>query len=202
MVIQWSLSALYNTIMSVAAGVALLLVVKFFSDLYKSKIGQLEGWSLGFAIPGFILTLTGAHMSLTAPLSKVGFPFDDIIFGEPCLAFGVLLLAVSILLWKKSNRYVQQGINMDDTELVSETLQKELPYLIKPLSYFGAAMGLGLISIAFAGVGSSTYWQHHHKNRFQELLQIIQCLKLHLFLVYMPLQVSEQLIPIPTKSKS
>ena len=82
MVIDWSVTALYNTIMSIATGVSLLLIVRFFSHLAKEKVGQLEGWALGFAIPGFILTLTGAHMSLTAPLSKVGFPFDDIIFGE------------------------------------------------------------------------------------------------------------------------
>lgn len=152
MVIDWSTTALYNTIMSVATGIALLLIVRFFSHITKEKVGQLEGWALGFGIPGFILTLTGAHMSLTAPLSKVGFPFDDIIFGEPSLGFGVLLIAVSILLWRKSNVYTKQGIDMNDTKTVSNTLQKDLPYLLKPLSYFGAAMGLALISIAFAGV--------------------------------------------------
>ena len=152
MVIDWSATALYNTIMSIATGVALLLIVRFFSHLAKEKVGQLEGWALGFAIPGFILTLTGAHMSLTAPLSKVGFPFDDIIFGESSLGFGVLLIAISILLWRKSNVYTKQGINLNDAKIVSNTLKKELPYLLKPISYFGAAMGLALISIAFAGV--------------------------------------------------
>lgn len=152
MVIDWSVTALYNTIMSIATGVSLLLIVRFFSHLAKEKVGQLEGWALGFAIPGFILTLTGAHMSLTAPLSKVGFPFDDIIFGESSLGFGVLLIAISILLWRKSNVYTKQGLNLNDHKIVSNTLKKELPYLLKPLSYFGAAMGLGLISMAFAGV--------------------------------------------------
>lgn len=153
MIIDWSVTAVYNTIMSVSAGIGLLLIIRFGSHLAKGKVGQLEGWAIGFGIPGFILTLTGAHMTLTWPLSKIGFPFDDIIFGETSLAFGILLLAVSVLLWRKSNLYLKQGINMNDSKLVSNTLSKELPYLIKPLSYFAAAMGLALISIAFAGIG-------------------------------------------------
>lgn len=152
MVIDWSVSAVYNTIMSVSTGIGLLLILRFGSHLAKEKVGQLEGWAIGFGIPGFILTITGAHMILTWPLSKIGFPFDDIIFGEPSLAFGIMLVAVSILLWRKSNLYIKQGINMNDTKIVSSTLSKELPYLIKPLSYFAAAMGLALISIAFAGI--------------------------------------------------
>ncbi|WP_258166552.1 DUF981 domain-containing protein [Paenibacillus sp. PCH8] len=42
----------------------------------------MEGGAVGFGITGIILTLTGAHMTLTWPLSKVGFPFDDIIFAN------------------------------------------------------------------------------------------------------------------------
>ena len=152
MVIDWSVSAVYNTIMSVSTGIGLLLILRFGSHLAKEKVGQLEGWAIGFGIPGVILTITGIHMTLTWPLSQIGFPFDDIIFGEPSLAFGILLLAVSVLLWRKSNLYLRQGINMNDSKLVSNTLKKELPYLLKPLSYFAAAMGLALISIAFAGI--------------------------------------------------
>jgi len=152
MVINWSASAVYNTIMSISTGIGLLLILRFGSHLAKEKIGQLEGWAIGFGIPGFILTITGAHMILTWPLSKIGFPFDDLIFGEPSLAFGVLLLAIAILLWRKSNLYIRQGIDMNDSKIVSETLKIELPYLIKPLSYFAAAMGLALIAIACAGI--------------------------------------------------
>lgn len=153
MVIDWSVTAVYNTIMAVSTGIGLLLILQFGSHLVKGKVGQLEGWAIGFGIPGIILTITGAHMTLTWPLSKIGFPFDDIIFGESSLAFGILLMATSVLLWRKSNLYLKQGINMNDSKIVSNTLKKELPYLLKPLSYFAAAMGLALISIAFAGVG-------------------------------------------------
>lgn len=82
----------------------------------------------------------------------MGMPFDDIIFGEPSLAFGVLLIATSILLWRKATLYLKQDINMNNTKAVSTTLKKELPYLLKPMSYFASAMGLALIAIGIAGV--------------------------------------------------
>ncbi|TKI55235.1 DUF981 family protein [Brevibacillus antibioticus] len=152
MVIHWETTAVYNTIMSVSVGVALLSIVKFYSQLHANKIGHLEGWAIGFGIPGFILTLTGLHMTLTWPLSKIGFPFDDIIFGESSLAFGVLLLAITILLWRKANSYIKQGIDMNDAALVSENLKRSLPHLLKPLSYFAIAMGCSLIAMGCAGV--------------------------------------------------
>lgn len=152
MIIDWSVTQVYNTIMSVATGVSLLLIIKFFSQLYKGKIGQLEGWAIGFAVPGFILTITGIHMTLTWPLSKIGFPFDDIIFGEPVFAFGVILLGVTIILWRKSNQYAYAGQDMNDTKVVSDKLIIDLPIILKPLTYFAAAMGYALISIAIAGV--------------------------------------------------
>lgn len=152
MVIDWSVTAVYNTIMSVATGIALLLIVKFFKDLRAGKIGQLEGWAIGFGGLGFILTVTGLHMTLTWPLSKMGFAFDDIIFGESSLGFGVILLAVTVLLWRKANLFLKQGIDTKDTKTVSSILKEELPTLLKPISYFGAAMGFGLIAMGIAGV--------------------------------------------------
>lgn len=55
---------------------------------------------------GLILAPLGFHMSLTWPLAAGGFAFDDIIFGEPSLAFGVLMLALSLLLWRRGDRIV------------------------------------------------------------------------------------------------
>lgn len=153
MVIDWSNTAVYNTIMSVATGIALLLILQFGRKLQKEEIGQLDGWVVGFAIPGFILTLTGAHMSLTWPLSKIGFPFDDIIFGEPVLAFGVLLLAAAYLLRRRNQVYVrEEKLDARNDKVIAKRLQEDLPGLLKPLSYFGAAMGLALIAIGIAGV--------------------------------------------------
>ncbi|MEN2667153.1 DUF981 family protein [Listeria aquatica] len=113
----------------------------------------MDSWVVGFAIPGFILTLTGAHMSLTWPLSKIGFPFDDIIFGEPVLAFGILLLAAAYLLHRRNHVYVRdEKLDARNDKLIAKRLQEDLPGLLKPLSYFGAAMGLALIAIGIAGI--------------------------------------------------
>lgn len=152
MVIDWSVTQVYNTIMSVSTGIILLLVVMFIRNLQRSKIAHLDGWAIGFAIPGFILTITGMHMTLTWPLSQIGFPFDDIIFGEPTFAFGVIALGASTLLWRKSNQYIRNEIDIHDTRAISGKLKEELPHVLKPASYFAAAMGYALISIAIAGV--------------------------------------------------
>lgn len=119
MTIEWSTTAVYNTIMSVATGVALLLILSFYKQLREGRLGALEGWAIGLGVPGIILTITGAHMSLTWPLSKIGFPFDDIIFGEPTFAFGILLLATTVLLWRKSNLYLKQEVDTNDTRKIS-----------------------------------------------------------------------------------
>ncbi|EUJ30750.1 hypothetical protein MFLO_10129 [Listeria floridensis FSL S10-1187] len=153
MTIDWSHTAVYNTIMSVATGIALLLILQFGKKLQKGEIGYLDSWVVGFAIPGIILTLTGAHMTLTWPLSKIGFPFDDIIFGEPVLAFGILLLAAAYLLHRRNSFYLrEEKLDVKNEKLISERLSQDLPGLLKPISYFGAAMGLALIAIGIAGV--------------------------------------------------
>lgn len=143
---------LNGAIMSITIGVGLLLIVRFMKHLKRSKIGQLEGWSIGFAIPGFILTITGAQMSLKWPLYKIDFLYNIIIFGELSLAFGVLLLAVSILLWRKANVFAKNNVDYIDSMTISRILMKEAPILLKPLSYFTFAMGLALFSITIASI--------------------------------------------------
>lgn len=150
--IPWDTTQVYNTIMAVATGVALLLLVSFGRMVNRGISFSLEGWAIGFAIPGFILTLTGLHMTLTWPLSKIGFPFDDIIFGEPSLAFGVMLLGGSILLWRRSNLSSRSEASVQKPKEQAEQFISQLAEMVRPLSYFAAAMGLALISIGIAGV--------------------------------------------------
>lgn len=153
MTIDWTVTAVYNTIMSVSVGVALLLIINFLKKLRAKKVNHLDGWAIAFGILGFILTATGLHMTLTWPLSKIGFPFDDIIFGEPTLAFGLMLLGVAILMWRKDNQFHRDaGIDTSDSKRISEAFLDQVNGLIKPLAWFGAAMGLACIAIAIAGV--------------------------------------------------
>lgn len=53
-------------------------------------------------ILGFILTITGVHKTLTWSLAT-DFPFDDIIFREPCFAFCVVLTFVAYYFWKNQD---------------------------------------------------------------------------------------------------
>ncbi|WP_219966457.1 DUF981 family protein [Deinococcus irradiatisoli] len=101
LVIDWTQMTTYNTIMSVAAGAALLSLVSLGRHLQARRPIVPEAWALNFGVLGTLLTLTGAHMTLTWPFAKY-FPFDNIIFGEPSLAFGVLLLGSAFYLWRRA----------------------------------------------------------------------------------------------------
>ncbi|SYX84244.1 DUF981 family protein [Paenibacillus alvei] len=150
--IDWSSTQMYNTLMSIATGIGLLQMVRFGWLLRRGRQVSLEGWAIGFAVSGFILTLLGGVMTLTWPLSKVGFPFDDIIFGEPSLAFGVMLLAGAVILWRMSNKISKNEQLSKDFKKDSKVILEQTVEMARPLSYFASAMGLALISIAIAGV--------------------------------------------------
>ncbi|WP_030144352.1 DUF981 family protein [Glycomyces sp. NRRL B-16210] len=141
--IDWAQMPTYNTIMSVAAGAGLLLVVGFARRLADpGRALNAEGWSMAFGVLGTILTLTGLHMTLTWPLAAGGFPFDNVIFGEPSLAFGVLLLFAAFYLWRRAERLEEAP---DRIASVAATAG--------PVSVFVLGMGLASIAIACAGVG-------------------------------------------------
>ena len=142
LVIDWAQMPTYNTVMSVAVGAGLILLVMLGRELLRSP-GKVvvEGWSLAFGVLGAILTATGLHMTLTWPLAGGGFPFDNIIFGETSLAFGVLLLAAAFYLWTRGRAALERT---DATE--------HLQAVARPVSVFVLGMGLGLVAIAVAGV--------------------------------------------------
>lgn len=146
----WMETQVYNTIMAVSVGVSLILLVCFFNKLRTNKLEYIEGWIVGFIIPGIILSITGIHMTLTWPISKLGLPFDDIIFGEPSFAFGIMLIVFSWLLRHKYKLSLKEG-NPNSSEFY-EQLKVDLPRILSPMSLFAAAMGLALIAIAIAGV--------------------------------------------------
>ncbi|RGD55704.1 DUF981 domain-containing protein [Kitasatospora xanthocidica] len=138
--IDWARMPTYNTIMSVAAGAGLLLVVALGRRLLvQGRSTTLEGWALAFGALGFTLVTTGLHMTLTWPLAGQGFPFDNVIFGEPALAFGVFLLTASFYLWKRGSELLAAD-GVDRTVRVAA-----------PISVFVFGMGLACFGIAAAG---------------------------------------------------
>ena len=142
--VPWAQTPMYNTIMAVAAGIGLLLLVALGRELYLRRPIVAEGWSAAFAVLGLLLTLTGVHMTLTWPLSSIA-PFDNIIFGEPSLAFGVILLAAAAVLW---SRRVILAADSDDAAGDRLLFVRRLS---APLSVLAAGLGLGLFGIAAAG---------------------------------------------------
>lgn len=140
LVIDWTQMPTYNTIMSIAAGAGLIFIVMLGRALIRDKRFKPEGWALAAGVLGFILTTTGLHMTLTWPFALY-FPFDNIIFGEPSLAFGVLLLATSLYLWKRGGQITD-----------SEDQGAEAASVARPLNFFVVGIGLALLGIAAAGV--------------------------------------------------
>ena len=140
MVIEWTLMPTYNTIMAMCAGAALCSIAYVGKNLfYKTNINP-EGWSLNFFVLGLILFLTGLHMSLTWPFAKY-FPFDNVIFGEPSLGFGALLLVFSFYFWKRAN-IIENSEN--PLQLVSKIGQS--------FKFIMFGFGLMLVFIGIAGV--------------------------------------------------
>lgn len=142
--IDWTTMPTYNTIMSLAAGAGLVALVMFARDLMRHRAEDpisTDGWALTFGALGTILTVTGLHMSLTWPLAAGGFAFDNIIFGETSLGFGVLMSALAILLWRRGERITDAPVPM-----------REVARTARPLSVFIAGLGLALLGIMVAGI--------------------------------------------------
>jgi len=140
-------SPVYNTLMAIPAGLALVMIVVMSRRLVNGRSVDRHAWAATYGGLGFILTLLGAHMTLTWPLTGPT-AFDNIAFGEPSLALGVILLVGAALLgfdrfWRTPGGEAPATLTIDS--------YPRLATLLQPLSWFGAAMGLALISTAFIG---------------------------------------------------
>lgn len=140
--IDWANMPTYNTIMAVAVGAGLIGLVLLGRELLRAPDEvEPDGWALTFGVLGSVLTATGLHMTLTWPLAAGGFPFDNIIFGETSLGFGVLLLAAALYLWKRGA-----------TALASSKPVEALARVAQPITVFVGGLGLSLLAIAVAGI--------------------------------------------------
>ncbi|WP_298251492.1 DUF981 domain-containing protein [uncultured Arthrobacter sp.] len=140
LVIDWTEMPTYNTIMAIAAGAGLIFIVMIGRALTRNERFKPEGWALTAGVLGFLLTTTGLHMTLTWPFARY-FPFDNIVFGEPSLAFGVLLLATALYLWKRGGQITE-----------AEDQAAEAASVARPLGIFVVGLGLALFGIAAAGL--------------------------------------------------
>jgi hypothetical protein len=127
---------LYNTIVGLAAGVALVLVAALFEKLVRHERVQPQGFALVFGMTGFILTVLGITISVMWPYKKV--LHANIMMGEPALAFGVLLAAASFFLWTKHELFHRLG----EGDEGSEQALARIVAVLHPVSVWIFATGL------------------------------------------------------------
>jgi uncharacterized membrane protein len=149
MKVDWVHTPMYNTVMSVAAGVGLLLLVMLGRSLYSRRPFSAEGYAVAFGALGLVLFPMGLHMSLTWPLARIA-PFDNIMFGETSVAFGAMLLAASAYLWRRGAALEPAG-PADEAAEEAQARLEGLARLALPISLFAAGMGLACFAIAAAG---------------------------------------------------
>jgi uncharacterized membrane protein YdcZ (DUF606 family) len=135
---------LYNTIVGLAAGVGMVLVARLFKQLAKSEKVPAEGFALSFGMTGFILTILGITISVMWPYKTV--LHANIMFGEPALAFGVLLAAASFFLWRKHELFD----DLSDGNRISEHGIAQIAAVLRPVSVWIFATGLMMASLTVA----------------------------------------------------
>jgi Protein of unknown function (DUF981) len=135
---------LYNTIVGLAAGVALVLVAQLFKKLANHEKVASEGFALAFGMTGFILTVLGITISVMWPYNKV--LHANIMMGEPALAFGILLAAASFFLWNRHELFDELGDGNEKSEKAIATIVATL----RPVSVWIFAIGLMMASLTAA----------------------------------------------------
>jgi uncharacterized membrane protein len=152
----------YNTIMAVSAGLGLVLLVAIGYQFDRGRSVYRPAWAVTFAALGAILAVTGLHMSLTWPLSGPT-AFDNIAFGEPSLAMGVMLLAGAWLLGSRrfwpittaslsSASEPREAAFGDPADEMTVESWPHLARLLQPLSCFAFIMGFALVAIGIVGI--------------------------------------------------
>lgn len=140
LIIDWASMPTYNTIMALATGATLMSLAQIGRHLIEKQKMNSTGWALNLALLGILLFTTGLHMTLTWPLGKY-FPYDNIVFGEPSLAIGVLALVMAIYFWKKGERLTAEA----------DPIGKVSGVFIH-FRYILYGLGLALIATGVAGI--------------------------------------------------
>ena len=106
---------MYNTLIGVAAGTAMLLVPRYWAAVRGEHIAMrlvpdrvdAGGWAAAFGVLGLLLTGLGFTMTVTHPLAEAK-PYIDTIFGEPALLLGALLLGAAWRISQNGQRAIDR----------------------------------------------------------------------------------------------
>ncbi|MCB0932096.1 MAG: DUF981 family protein [Mycobacterium sp.] len=129
---------LYNTLVGVAAGAAMVLVPMLARMMARGESVAAEGWSICFGVLGAILAVFGGLIAVTWPLNAK--PQVNIMFGEPTCFLGLLLLAAAMYLWRHAGDFRE----LDDDGW------RALLRVAGPVSWLLFVLGLVLLSITIA----------------------------------------------------
>lgn len=122
---------LYNTLMGVAAGASMIAIASLARAFGRREEVSPAGWAAALLALGLVLAFLGGTMSVTWPLNAK--PQTNILFGEPTLFLGALLLAASLLLWTRQSAFVG---------LKDESTYSSLLRLLTPLAWLAASLGV------------------------------------------------------------
>lgn len=143
--------ALSNTIMGLAAGAALLLLVQYARTATTAPPRIRNAWAWTFGMLGVILAVVGFYTTVAWPLIGAA----NIIFGEPALMFGGLLIVGAYIIARtpveESARSVTDHAHNGESTPLIEEFPDELLVALRPVSYVGALSGLMLILLGWAG---------------------------------------------------
>lgn len=107
---------LYNTLMGVCAGVAMLLTVDLVRRLRRGDPCNDTGYGLAYLVVGAPLTVLAGAMTLTWPLTVN--PPINIAFGEPSLLLGVLAVIAGIALVRLGSGRAADDVALRPAQLV------------------------------------------------------------------------------------
>jgi len=107
---------MYNTLIGVTAGLALLMVPRAWAHLHGLRMPlqgtgrrpfDPAGWAATLAALGVVLTALGLVMTVTHPLAAAAEHIDT-LFGEPSLLLGVVLLAAAWYLARHADGFTAE----------------------------------------------------------------------------------------------
>jgi uncharacterized membrane protein len=189
----------YNTLMAIPAGLALVMLAVLGRRLASGGTVNRHAWAYAFGTLGFVLTALGLHMTLTWPLSGPT-AFDNIVFGEPSLALGVILIAGAFLLGR--DRFWREPPEAQTSDELTAKSWPRLSTLLQPLSWFGAVMGLALIAIAFLGPFFSPWEAPAHEPISGEFGDVEWLENTFISLMYAAMGVGAILVPFALARRS
>lgn len=154
---------LYNTLMGLAASVSLLLLVVFPQKGATASLNIRQSWAVTFGGLGGLLVVLSLHMVLVWPLMSMA----NLVFGEPSLLFGVLLIIAAIIIYRTpvdESVVSEAHTDEDRSELRSlwniDNLPTGLNLALRPVSYVGALGGVMVILLGWAtGVIGEVVWR-------------------------------------------